>query len=395
MQTNLPSELLSTPTGKRADEILRKCVHCGFCNATCPTHQITGDELDGPRGRIYLIKEMLEGNQTTSSTLKHLDNCLTCLSCETTCPSGVNYGELIEIGRETADHKKLRSLLPEIKRWIICTLLPYPALFKPIYQLASFVGAVPKTKKLLSKPRSNHKRANKVILLSGCVQSVTSPEINHALSELLLALDIQPVSLNSVSCCGAIQHHNGQPGKALDTIKRNIDHWWPEIENGCSSIIMSASGCGSMVKDYYRLLQHDNEYSHKAQVISEMTKDASEYFATQNFSAKLDTQSTIAFHPPCTLQHGQKIINIVETILRRAGYQLTEFKDKHLCCGSAGTYSILQPQLAHQLRDNKIADIEKSQPDIIATANIGCILHLQKGSSTPVMHWLDLVKVTD
>ena len=395
MQTNLPHELLSTPAGKRADEILRKCVHCGFCNATCPTYQITGDELDGPRGRIYLIKEMLEGNKTTSSTLEHLDNCLTCLNCESTCPSGVNYGELVEIGRETADQQKIRGLSSALKRWIICTILPYPARFKPIYFLASLMGFVPKANNSLTNTAQNQTHSDKVILLGGCVQSVASPEINHALSELLLALDIQPVSLNSVSCCGAIQHHNGQAGKGLDTIKRNIDSWWPEIESGCKAIIMTASGCGSMVKDYYRLLQHDNEYSYKAQIVSELTKDASEFFAKQNFSAKLNTQSSIAFHPPCTLQHDQKVINIVEPILRRAGYQLTEFKDKHLCCGSAGTYSILQPQLADQLRNNKIFEIKKSRPDIIATANIGCLLHLQKGSSIPVMHWLDLVKVTD
>jgi glycolate oxidase iron-sulfur subunit len=224
---------------------------------------------------------------------------------------------------------------------------------------------------------------------------VASPEINQSLSEILLALDIQPISLHSISCCAAIQHHNGQPRKALDTIKRNIDNWWPEVESGCSAIIMSASGCGSMVKDYYRLLKDNDEYSHKANVISNLTKDASEFFATQNFSAKLNTQAAIAFHPPCTLQHGQKIVDLVEAILRRAGYQLTEFKDRHMCCGSAGTYSILQPHFASQLRDNKISEIEKSQPNIIATANIGCILHLQKGTSTPVMHWLDLVKVSD
>ncbi len=213
MQTNLPQELLSTPIGKRADEILRKCVHCGFCNAACPTHQITGDELDGPRGRIYLIKAMLEGHQTTSSTLQHLDNCLTCLNCETTCPSGVNYGELVEIGRQAADNKNLRNLSSVLKRWLICTIFPHPTRFKPIYRLASLVGVVLKAKKSFNKLNADHQHSNRVILLNGCVQSVTSPEINHALSELLLALGIQPVTLNSVSCCGAIQHHNGQAKK--------------------------------------------------------------------------------------------------------------------------------------------------------------------------------------
>tara|TARA_R110002049_G_scaffold2743_3_gene20978 strand:+ start:24847 stop:26043 length:1197 start_codon:yes stop_codon:yes gene_type:complete len=395
MQTNLPQTLLSTPTGQRADEILRKCVHCGFCNATCPTHQVTGNELDGPRGRIYLIKEMLEGNQTTSSTLKHLDNCLTCMNCETTCPSGVNYGELIEIGRETVDNKKLRSLFSSFKRWLICSIFPYPARFRPVYLLAKLIGAVPAAKKVPVSIDTNNKLENKVILLDGCVQSVISPDINRVLTNILSTLNVKVVTSNSVHCCGAIQHHNGQPGKSLDMIKKNIDSWWPDIESGCSAIIMSASGCGSMVKDYYRLLKNDDAYSHKAKVISDLTKDASEFLARQKFTASLDTPLTVAFHPPCTLQHNQKIVNVVEVILRQAGYQLATFKDSHLCCGSAGTYSLLQPKLASQLRINKITQIKKSQPDIIASANIGCILHLQKDSPIPVKHWLDLVKVTD
>ena len=395
MQTNLPQELLSTPTGKRADEILRKCVHCGFCNATCPTHQITGDELDGPRGRIYLIKEMLEGNHTTTSTLNHLDNCLTCLNCETTCPSGVNYGELVEIGRHVAEEKNLRNFVSALKRWAICTTLPYPARFKPIYWFVSIFGLVPSTKKLSPNNQTIHSPSEKVILLDGCVQSITSPEINHTLSKLLHALNIQTISLKSVSCCGAIQHHNGQSEKALDNIKKNIDRWWPMIESGYSTIIMSASGCGSMVKDYQRLLAHDSDYAEKARVITQITKDASEFFSEQKFIAKLNTKSTIAFHPPCTLQHDQKLVNVVERILSNAGYEVKNFKDKHLCCGSAGTYSILQPELSNTLRKNKIFEIKKVDPDIIATANIGCILHLQKNSPIPVVHWLDLIEVTD
>ncbi len=396
MQTNLPQELLSTPTGKRADEILRKCVHCGFCNATCPTYQITGDELDGPRGRIYLIKEMLEGNQTTTSTLNHLDNCLTCLSCETTCPSGVNFGELVEIGRHSAERRKLRNTISSFKRWVLCKILPYPARFKPIYWLASLIGVVtPTTNNSPRNTPSTDNPSDKVILLDGCVQSVISPEINQTLSHLLHSLNIESVSLKSVSCCGAIQHHNSQTEKALDTIKQNIDHWWPMIENGYSTIIMSASGCGSMLKDYQRLLAHDSDYADKARVITQITKDASEFFAQQKFIAKLDTKSSIAFHPPCTLQHDQKVVDVVEPILRNAGYEIKNYKDKHLCCGSAGTYSILQSTLSNKLRSNKILDIKKSNPDIIATANIGCILHLQKNSPIPVMHWLDLIEVAN
>ena len=259
MQTNLPQTLLSTPTGKRADEILRKCVHCGFCNATCPTHQITGNELDGPRGRIYLIKEMLEDNATTSSTLNHLDNCLTCLNCETTCPSGVNYGELVEIGRETAENKNIRNVSSRFKRWLICMLFPYPSRFKPIYYFASLLGLLPKHKKTDPSYNTNNTFNSKVILLDGCVQSVTSPEINYALHETLKRLNIESVSLSHATCCGAIQHHNGMPEKSLDTIRKNIDLWWPHIESGCSAIVMTASGCGTMLKDYYRLLKHDDE----------------------------------------------------------------------------------------------------------------------------------------
>lgn len=395
MQTNLPQALLSTATGQRADEILRKCVHCGFCNATCPTHQITGNELDGPRGRIYLIKEMLEGNKTTTDTLRHLDNCLSCLNCETTCPSGVNYGELIEIGRETIDSKNLRSLSSKLKRWAMCAVFPNPKLFKPVYTLAALLGMAPKVQSNITNNLTGRTFSRKVILLDGCVQSVTSPEINHTLTELLQALGIQTLSFKTAICCGALQHHNSQAETGLATIKRNIDTWWSEIENGCEAIIMTASGCGSMVKDYGRILRNDRLYANKARVISAITKDASEFFADQNFAAKLTTKTVVAFHPPCTLQHGQKINNVVERILTTAGYTLAEFNNKHLCCGSAGAYSILQPEMANQLRDNKISEIKKSRPNIIATANIGCILHLQKGSSLPVVHWLDLIKVAN
>lgn len=395
MQTNFPEELLSTPDGKRADEILRKCVHCGFCNATCPTHQITGDELDGPRGRIYLIKEMLEGNQASTSTLNHLDNCLTCLNCETTCPSGVNFGELVEIGRHEAEERKLRDLISALKRWALCTILPYPSRFRPIYWFASLIGKVPAAKKISHSHQIIENPSDKVILLDGCVQSITTPEINQTLSKLLHTSNIQTTSLKSVSCCGAIQHHNGQPEKALNVIRKNIDHWWPTIESGYNTIVMSASGCGSMVKDYQRLLAHDSIYADKARVITQITKDVSEYFSEKNFIKKLNSNSTIAFHPPCTLQHDQKIVDVVEPILRNAGYEVKSFKDSHLCCGSAGTYSMLQPELSNTLRENKIIEIEKSKPDIIATANIGCILHLQKRSSIPVVHWLDLIEVAD
>lgn len=395
MQTNFSKELLDTPEGQHAEQIVHKCVHCGFCNATCPTFQITGNELDGPRGRIYLIKEMLENNTASTSTATHLERCLTCLNCETTCPSGVKYGDLLETGRKHLAQVGPRNILLNIKRWLIGNLFTSPKLLRPIFiiaELTGFTSASPQTPDYQPDDQSSQSKRT-VILLDGCVQSVSRPGINQVLKKHLADLGIQTVSVKQVVCCGALHHHNNMPEQGLKLMKKNIDHWWPHIESGASAIIMTASGCGLTVKDYGRLLEHDSAYSEKARIISQLTQDASEYMAEFKFTRAIDKKLKVAFHSPCTLQHGQKISGVVEKILDNAEYVTLDFKDKHLCCGSAGTYSILQPQLASQLRHNKIKAITAAEPDIIATANIGCLLHLQQGTQTRVQHWLELVKI--
>jgi glycolate oxidase iron-sulfur subunit len=395
MQTNFTQALLAHRDGQIAEKIVHKCVHCGFCNATCPTFQITGDELDGPRGRIYLIKEMLENNTASESTATHLQQCLTCLSCETTCPSGVKFGNLLEIGKQHLVDVGPSNYLLKVKQWLICKLFTSPKRFRPIYLLGQLAGFAPASAEAAfnSPDLPNIKSTKKVILLDGCVQSVSKPEINQVLKKHLADLGIQTISVSQASCCGAIHHHNNMPEQGLEIMRKNIDGWWPHIEAGASALVMTATGCGLTVKDYGRLLEHDNEYTAKAKLISEITKDASEFLADYNFRRAIDKDLKVAFHPPCTLQHGQKISGVVEKILNDANYVTLDFKDKHLCCGSAGTYSLLQPQLASQLRSNKIKAITEVKPDIIATANIGCLLHLQQGTQTRVQHWLELIKV--
>ena len=400
MQTNISEKFLNNPDIKDAENILRSCVHCGFCTATCPTYQLLGDELDGPRGRIYLIKQVLEGNEISSKTQSHLDRCLTCRSCETTCPSGVRYGRLVEIGREIVDQQVPRNLLQTIPRVLIRKIVPYPKRFALLYKLGLlFRPMLPTTlKRKLPVPKTSSQaptiaKERKMLVLQGCVQSVVTPQTNQAASRILQKLDIELITTPDAGCCGAVSHHLSAAEEGLDFMRRNIDAWWPFIKQGVEAIIITASGCGTVVKDYAELLKHDQQYAEKANKVSALAKDVSELLRDEDLSG-LTTRQTdikIAFHSPCTLQHGQKLNGVVENILRNAGFTLTDVPDPHLCCGSAGTYSILQAKLSQQLLDNKLSALQNGQPDLIATANIGCQMHMASKSQLPVKHWLEVI----
>lgn len=402
MQTNLADFIKDTPQGQEADAILRKCVHCGFCTATCPTYQLLGDELDGPRGRIYLIKQVLEGKPATAKTQLHLDRCLTCRNCETTCPSGVNYGRLIDIGRDVVDQQVQRPFAQQLVRTALKEALPRPQLFGTAMKLGQAVrpllpevlrNKVPEARDAGVWPTRSH--ARKMLLLDGCVQPAMSPSINAATARVLDKLGIQLQVAPKAGCCGAIRYHLNDQAGGLDDMRRNIDAWWPYVVAGAEAIVMTASGCGVTVKEYGHLLHDDPLYAEKAKRISELTKDLSEIMPA--FEAELAKQLTgkitkrVAYHPPCTLQHGQQIRGKVESVLRACGVDVKLCADSHLCCGSAGTYSVTQPELSYQLRDNKIKNLEASSPEVIVSANIGCLTHLQSGTETPVRHWIELI----
>ncbi|MBC3869873.1 glycolate oxidase subunit GlcF [Undibacterium oligocarboniphilum] len=403
MQTNLADFIKDSREGKEADDILRKCVHCGFCTATCPTYQLLGDELDGPRGRIYLIKQVLEGKPATQKTQQHLDRCLTCRNCESTCPSGVQYGRLLDIGRQVVEQQVGRSPVQQMLRTGLKELLPRPWIFKPAMRLgqamrpvlpAALRAKVPEKKTTIAWPQTNHVR--KMLLLDGCVQPAMSPNINSATARVLDVLGVQLIVAPKAGCCGAIRFHLNEQDAALDDMRRNIDAWWPFIEAGAEAIVMTASGCGVTVKDYGHLLAHDTVYAEKARQVSALTKDLSEIlpeFESQ-IAVRMQGKITqrITWHPPCTLQHGQQIRGKVEAILRAAGVDVQLCADSHLCCGSAGTYSVLQPDLSYRLRDNKLEKLLATTPDAIVSANIGCITHLQSGTGKPVLHWIELLE---
>lgn len=400
MQTNLADFIKDTPEGQEADAILRSCVHCGFCTATCPTYQLLGDELDGPRGRIYLIKQVLEGKAATEKTQMHLDRCLTCRNCESTCPSGVQYGRLVDIGRGIVEKQVKRPLAQQLVRTALKEILPRKRLFNPAMKMGQLVrpllpaalkNKVPQARPAGVWPSRSHVRT--MLLLDGCVQPAMSPNINAATARVLDALEVQLIIAPKAGCCGAIRHHLNDQDGALDDMRRNIDAWWPFVEAGVEAIVMTASGCGVTVKEYGHLLANDPSYAERAASISALTKDLSEIMPAfeQQLAAKVKVKKRVAYHPPCTLQHGQQIRGKVEGVLRAVGVDVTLCADSHLCCGSAGTYSVLQPELSYQLRDNKLRNLEATQADEIVSANIGCLTHLQSGTDTPVRHWVELI----
>ena len=407
MQTNLAPEYKNTADGKAAEAILRKCVHCGFCTATCPTYQLLGDELDGPRGRIYLMKQVLEGVAPTRKTQLHLDRCLTCRNCETTCPSGVDYGHLVDIGRKLVDAKVPRPAAEQALRWALKEGLPSP-LFGPAMKIGQLVrGLLPATLKNKVPPRQDtgawpsRQHARKVLLLKGCVQPSMMPNIDSATARVLDAIGVQSVVAGKAGCCGAVKFHLNDQDGGKAQMRANIDAWWPHLEgpNAVEAILMNASGCGVTVKEYGHTLQDDAHYAAKARRISELTRDLSEWLPelAEKLSSKVNPQAAqaygqVAFHPPCTLQHGQQLRGGVETHLSALGLNVkVATNESHLCCGSAGTYSVLQADLAYQLRDRKLGHLGEMRPEVIVSANIGCITHLQSGTATPVKHWVEVL----
>jgi glycolate oxidase iron-sulfur subunit len=408
MQTQLAPEYQNTADGEAAQAILRKCVHCGFCTATCPTYQLLGDELDGPRGRIYLMKQVLEGQAPTRATQMHLDRCLTCRNCESTCPSGVEYGHLLDIGRKLVDAKVPRPLGERAVRWALKEGLPSP-LFGPAMQLGQMVrpllpsslkNKVPARQDAGRWPSATH--ARKVLMLAGCAQPSMAPNINSATARVLDAAGISVVVPESAGCCGAVKFHLNDQSGGLDHMRTNIDAWWPHIDPqapgsaGVEALVMNASGCGVTVKDYGHLLQADPAYAAKAARVSALCKDLSELLPALVPSLQTRVQASgapsLVFHPPCTLQHGQKLRGGVETHMAALGFAVrVAASESHLCCGSAGTYSVLNPDLAYQLRDRKLGHLAAQADEVIISANIGCITHLQSGSTTPVKHWVEVL----
>lgn len=398
METHLAPEFQDSEAGREAERILRACVHCGFCNATCPTYLLLGDELDGPRGRIYLMKQMLEGQPVTHRTQAHLDRCLTCRNCETTCPSGVEYGRLLDLGRALVERRVSRPAGQRLARLALRHGLQSPW-FPPALRLGQGLRAwlpavlrdqVPCPAPLPPRPDRTH--ARRMLVLEGCVQPGLAPETNAAAARVLDRLGIQLVSAPEAGCCGALDQHLAAPEAARAAMRRNIDAWWPHIQAGAEAIVMTASGCGCLVKAYGHHLRHDPAYADKAARVSALTRDLGEVLAAEDLGGLHPAPPRrVAFHPPCSLQHGQQLRGVIEAVLTRAGHELVPVAEAHLCCGAAGSYALLQADLAGRLRARKLTHLQAGAPELIATANIGCQVHLAAASETPVVHWISLL----
>jgi len=409
MQTKIHAKYIDTDFGREADAILRSCVHCGFCTATCPTYQQLNDERDGPRGRIYLIKHLLEADNATRKTQTHLDRCLNCRACETTCPSGVEYGRLADIGRGLLESKNLRSPTDRLIRWVLRKVLPFPRRFAGVLFFGRLLRPllptqlktkIPPFRNGGKRPHLRHSRT--MILLGGCTQPSATPNTNGATARVLDRLGVSVVESSTAQCCGALDYHLGAHGAGKTFMRRNIDAWWPAIEAGAEAIVSTSSGCGSMLTEYSHVLRNDPNYAEKATKVSALAKDISEVIAAEDISRLKEAvspsvlsnghkQRKVAIHCPCSLQHGLQLPDQVNQILRQLGFQLAKTKDKHLCCGSSGTYSILQPKMSQQLLHNKLKALSRDHPQLIVTSNIGCQLHLESRASVPVKHWIELL----
>lgn len=401
MRTELDPDILATDAGREADSILRACVHCGFCTATCPTYQVLGDELDGPRGRIWLIKEMLEKDAAGPDTRLHLDRCLTCRACETTCPSGVRYGQLLDIGREHLERTLPRPLLDRTLRWLLKTVVPSPSRFRVPLRIGQLLrpvlpeslrDRVPMLQGRRRLPHSGVRHEREVILLAGCVQSLATPQTNRDTIAVLDRLGIRGTEARAAGCCGALPHHLGDAEAARVLARRNVDAWAPLLDAGAEALVMTASGCGVEVREYGSLLADDPAYAARAVQIAARTLDLSEFLVRENLAAlRLHGAPKVAWHSPCSLQHGQQVRGAVEQILDAVGARRVPVADGHLCCGSAGTYSLLQPELSDELRRRKLSALLAHEPALIVTANVGCQTHLASTSQVPVRHWVELL----
>jgi glycolate oxidase iron-sulfur subunit len=411
MKTALAEFIRDTPAGQEADAILRSCVHCGFCLATCPTYQLLGNELDSPRGRIYLMKQVLEGEPVSSSTQLHLDRCLGCRACESACPSGVKYGRLLDIGREVTEERVGRPPAMAIKRFLLNKIVPYAGRATALLRVARLARALlprsvraelpvlPATLPAAARAWPGPRHARRVLLLQGCVQPALAAGINPAAARVLDQIGISAQAVPAAGCCGAVSQHLGAAADAQAQLRRNVDALWPGIEAGAEAVLMTSSACSATLIDYGRLLADDPGYAQRAARVSELACDLSQLLASEGVALRsalvrvhaAGPVTRVAFQAPCSLQHALKASGVIEPLLLAAGYTLTAVDDGQRCCGSAGTYSILQPELSQRLLASKLEALGRGAPEVIATANIGCLHHLRSATSIPVRHWVELL----